>query len=109
MDTFYTDFKREVNLLFFAIFCFFYFCKGKNGPQTCEKLHNVFGDNALNVHRRWFAKFRSGDFDENNVPMSKPRYTTQQIAEALHIAQSTIQDHLKQLVFVNKLEVCVPH
>ncbi|KFM71932.1 Histone-lysine N-methyltransferase SETMAR, partial [Stegodyphus mimosarum] len=52
---------------FYFIFLF-YFHKGKNATQACEKLHEVYGDDALTT--RQFAKFRSGNFVVNDAPRS---------------------------------------
>lgn len=112
----------------FRYILLFYFRKGKNATQACEKLRKVYGNDALTERQcqRWFAKFRSGDFDVNDAPRSgrpmkadddkikaliesNPRYTTQEIAETLNIGQSTVHDHLKKLGFVSKLDVWVPH
>ena len=64
----------------------------------------------------WLVKFHSVDFDVNDAPRSgrplkaddeeikamiksNPQYTTQEIAETLHIIQSIVHDHLKKLGF----------
>ncbi|KAM5277668.1 histone-lysine N-methyltransferase SETMAR-like isoform 1-T1 [Hipposideros larvatus] len=46
---------------------------GKNVCQACEKLHKVYGDNALQEcqYQRWFMKFRAGEFDLNDAPRSE--------------------------------------
>ena len=50
-----------------------------------------------------------GDDKINAMIKSNQRYMTQEILEALHVAQSTIHDHLKKFQFISKLEVWVPH
>ncbi|KOX76029.1 Histone-lysine N-methyltransferase SETMAR, partial [Melipona quadrifasciata] len=50
------------------------FClkKGKNATQAREKICDVYGRDALSgrVCRKWFAKFRSGDFNVKHAPRS---------------------------------------
>ena len=74
----------------------------------------------------WFARFRSGDFDLKDAPRSgRPtevdddkikamvennrRNTTQKVAEKLDISHTCVERHLKQLGYVNKLDIWVPH
>ncbi|KAM5275805.1 histone-lysine N-methyltransferase SETMAR-like [Hipposideros larvatus] len=102
--------------------------KGKNTRQACEKLHKVYGDNALQEHQcqQWFTKFHAGDFDLNDSPQSgsptkvdddkikalfesNPCYMTKEIAETLNIYHSSIHDHLKKMGYVSKLDIWVLH
>lgn len=106
----------------------YYFRKGKNARQACEKLRKVYGDHALQERQcqRWFTKFRAGNFDVNDAPRSgrpvevdndqikalieaNPRSTTRDIAEALNVHHSTVHDHLRRLGFTSKLDIWVPH
>lgn len=106
----------------------FYFHKGKNARQACEKLCKVYGNNSLQERQcqRWFKKFRSGDFDLNDDPRSgrptevdddkikalmdsNPRYTTREVAEILNMSNSSVYNHLKTLGYTNKLDIWVPH
>ena len=106
----------------------YYFRKGKNARQACEKLRKVYGEHALQERQcqRWFQKFRDGDFDIHDAPRSgrptevdsdelkalvgaNPHYTTREIAETLKIHHSTVHDHLKKLGYVSKLDRWVPH
>ena len=50
----------------------YYFRKGKNARQACEKLRKVYGEHALQERQcqRWFQKFRDGDFDIHDAPRS---------------------------------------
>ncbi|XP_011642710.1 histone-lysine N-methyltransferase SETMAR-like [Pogonomyrmex barbatus] len=76
--------------------------------------------------RKWFAKFRCGDFDLQNAfrsdrPVttdidqikvlidSNRHLTTTEIGHNLNIDQSTVSRHLRKLGIVNKLDVWVPH
>ncbi|XP_018337512.1 PREDICTED: histone-lysine N-methyltransferase SETMAR-like [Trachymyrmex septentrionalis] len=77
----------------------FYFRKGKNARQACEKLRKVYGVDALKERQcqNWFKKFRAGDFNLKDAPRSgrptevdddkmeafiksNSRYTTREIA-----------------------------
>ncbi|GFU04942.1 mariner Mos1 transposase [Trichonephila clavipes] len=76
--------------------------------------------------QNWFAKFRSGDFslkDEKRSgrPVEVDDYlikaiidsdrhsTTCEIAEKLHVSHTCIENYLKQLGYVQKLDTWVPH
>lgn len=106
----------------------FYFRKGKNASQAHKKLCAVYGDEALKERQcqNWFAKFRSGDFslkDEKRsgrpvevdddlikaIIDSDRHSTTREIAEKLHVSHTCIENHLKQLGYVQKLDTWVPH
>jgi len=43
----------------------FYYKKGKNAAQTCRKICEVYGADAVSERRtqEWFVRFRSGNFD----------------------------------------------
>ena len=46
------------------------FRRGTNASQTARNINEVFGDNVANEQtvRRWFDRFRSGDFSLENQP-----------------------------------------
>ncbi|GFW56052.1 histone-lysine N-methyltransferase SETMAR [Trichonephila clavipes] len=50
----------------------FYYRKGKNAVQARKKLTDVYGESVLTVRQCqiWFAEFRSGNFDVEDVPRS---------------------------------------
>ena len=95
---------------------------------STEKSYNVYGEKSL-IERQcqnWFARFRSGDFNLKDAPRSgRPteidgdkikamiennwRSTTREIAEKLKILHTYVERHLKQLGYVNKLDILVPH
>nr|AAP51092.1 transposase [Forficula auricularia] len=106
----------------------FYFRKGKNASQAHKKLCAVYGDEALKERQcqNWFAKFRSGDFslkDEKRsgrpvevdddlikaIIDSDRHSTTREIAEKLHVSHTCIENHIKHLGYVQKLDTWVPH
>ncbi|XP_025264307.1 histone-lysine N-methyltransferase SETMAR-like [Camponotus floridanus] len=107
---------------------FFYYRKGKNAVQVRKKLSDVYGEDILTERQcqNWFAKFRPGNFDVEDVPRSgRPveadedtikalidanrRITTREIAERLNLSNSTVHDHLKRLGLISKLDIWVPH
>ena len=106
----------------------FYFRKGKNASQARKKLCALYGDEALKERQcqNWFDKFRSSDFslkDEKRsgrtvevdddlieaIIDSDRHSTTREIAEKLHVSHTCIENHLKQLGYVQKLDTWVPH
>ena len=106
----------------------YYFQKGKNAVQARKKLYDVYGEKSLTERQcqNWFSRFRSGDFDLKGAPRSgfptevndekikamienNRRSTTREIAEKLNISHTCVERHLKQLGYVNKLDIEVPH
>ena len=106
----------------------YYFRKGKNAVQARKKLYDIYGEKSLIELQcqNWFARFRSGDFDLKDAPRSgRPtevdddkikamiennrRSTTWKIAEKLNISQTCVERHLKQLGYINKLNIWVLH
>ena len=110
--------KWKIKRNIIVIFCFFIFAKGKTHRK---KLCAVYGDEALKERQcqNWFDKFRSGDFslkDEKRsgrpvevdddliktIIDSDSHSTTREIAEKLHVSHTCIENHLKQLGYVQK-------
>ena len=106
----------------------YYFRKGKNALQARKKLYGVYGEKPLTERQcqNLFARFRSGDFDLKDAPRSGPPtevvsdkikamiennrpIKTQEIAEKLNISHACVESLLKQLVYINKLDIWVPH
>ena len=96
--------------------------------QAQKKLYDAYGEKSLTKLQcqNWFARFRSRDFDLKNAPRSgcptkvdddkikamienNQRSTTREIAEKLNISNTCVERHLKQLDYVNKLDIWVPH
>ena len=75
--------------------------------------------------QKWFASFRSEDFELKDPPrFGRPtevddkikamiennrRSTTRKIAVKLNISHKCVERHLKQLGYVNKLDISVPY
>lgn len=95
--------------------------------QTARNINEVFGENVANERtvRRWFKKFRSGDFSLENEPRGRPEtkvddelkvaveadttQTTRELAAKFNVSIPTILDHLKQIGKVKKLDRWIPH
>jgi len=58
----------EVNKVHYRHILFYYFKKGKRAAEAHKKICRVYGDDVLTERQKWFAKFRSGDFDINDAP-----------------------------------------
>ena len=105
-----------------------YFRKGKNAVQVRKKQYGVHGEQSLTErqYQNWFARFRSGDFDLKDIPRSgrpteidddkikaiienNQRSTTREIAEKLNISHTCVERYLKQLSYVSKIDIWVPH
>lgn len=106
----------------------FYFDKGKNAAQARQKICAVYGQGSLSkaTAKRWFARFRSGNFDVKDAPRSGRPITEKvdeilqkiyedrhissyHIAEELNIDHKTVLNHLKKAGYKKKLDVWVPH
>ena len=120
--------KWRFQTVIFITFCLYYFRKGKNAVQARKKLYDVYGEKSLTERQcqNCFARFRSGDLDLKDAPRSgRPtevdddkikamlennrRSTTREIAEKLKISHTCVERHLKQLGYVNKLDIWVSH
>ena len=91
-------------------------------------MYDVYSEKSLTERQcqNWFARFCSGDFNFKDAPHSgRPieveydkikamiknnrRNTTREIAEKLNISHTCVERHLKQLGYVNKLDIWVPY
>jgi len=50
----------------------YHYDKGKNAAQACEKICAIYGEDILSksAARKWFARFRAGNFDVKDEPRS---------------------------------------
>ena len=106
----------------------YYFRKGKNAVQARKKSYDDYGEKSLTECQcqNWFARFCSGDFHLKDAPRSgRPtevdddkikamkennrRSTIEEIAEKLKISHTFVERHLKQLGYVNKLDIWALH
>ena len=118
----------EIRDDYFRHILLYYFRKGYNAVQSRKKLYDVYVEKSITERqcKNWFARFRSGDFGLKDAPRSgRPtevdddkikamiennrRSTTQEIAEKLNISHKCVERHLKQLGYVNNLNIWVPH
>ena len=116
---------RKVHYRHFMLLCF---NSGKNASKMHDELCSVYGENtvSLRVCYKWFSKFRSGNFSIKDAPRSgrptviendqvkqivdqNPQFTTRQIADIVNVSKATIARRLKEIGYVSKLDVWVPH
>ena len=88
----------------------------------------VYGEGVIgeSTARKWFAKFKNGNFDIDDTPRSgrpsgfdedhlkallkeESRQTSRELAEKMNCNEKTILNHLHSLGFAEKLGVWVPH
>ncbi|XP_011069198.1 PREDICTED: histone-lysine N-methyltransferase SETMAR-like [Acromyrmex echinatior] len=102
----------------------------KNAAQTCRKICEVYGADAVSERKRrtqeLFIQFRSGNFDVKDRPRSDRSVTEkvdeilqlveqdrhvscQEIINALRINHVTVWNDLKKAGYAKKLDVWVPH
>ena len=104
------------------------FRKGVSVGTAQKNIQDVYLDRApaLRTVKKWFGRFRNGDFNMDDQPRSgrpsaidddivsalvenNPRITTEEIAERMNIDNSSAFRHLKKLGFTSKLDTWVPH
>lgn len=106
----------------------YYYDKGKNAAQACEKICAVYGEGTLSksTARKWFARFRSGKFDVKDESRSgrpiteKADEILEKVQQDKHISSvdigmelgidhKTVLNHLLKAGYKKKLDVWVPH
>lgn len=104
------------------------FRKGITVGTATKNIQDVYLDRApaLRTVKKWFAKFRRGDFNLEDEPRSErssdidddvlraliannARISTEEVAEALNIDRSTAFRRLKKMGLTLKLDTWVPH
>ena len=110
------------HLLFFA------FHQNQKAAEAARDICMVYRKGVIGepTARKWFAKFRNGNFDINNTPRSgrpsefdkdhlkallkeESHQTSCKLAKKMNCNQKTIFNHLHSMGFVEKLGVWVPH
>ncbi|EFN81607.1 Histone-lysine N-methyltransferase SETMAR, partial [Harpegnathos saltator] len=105
----------------------FYFDKGANVAQAREEICAVYGQDTLSkaTAKRWFSRFRSGNFDVQDVLRSGRPITekvddilakveqdwhvsSHDIVNDLNIHHQTVLNHLEKAGYKKKLDVWVP-
>ena len=96
--------------------------------QAWKKLYDVYGEKSLTERQcqNWFARFRYENFNLKDAPRfgrtteidddkikamieDNRRSMTREIAEKLNISHTCVERHLKELGYVDKLDIWVPH
>jgi len=102
----------EENKVHFRHLILFFYRKGKNATQTANKICAINSENTVaeRTVRKWFAKFKAGDFNLENqegpdrpsttdedktLIKNNPCYTTRKLAEMLNMLKSTIHEHFE--------------
>ncbi|XP_055698617.1 histone-lysine N-methyltransferase SETMAR-like [Phlebotomus papatasi] len=104
------------------------FRKGKTVGAATKDIRKVYLDRApgLRTVTKWFAKFRSGDFNLEDQPRSgrpseldddvvrtlvvnNSRISTEEVASELNVHKSTAFRRLKKIGYTLKLDTWVPH
>ncbi|XP_018346193.1 PREDICTED: histone-lysine N-methyltransferase SETMAR-like [Trachymyrmex septentrionalis] len=106
--------KSQKDFRQLMLYCF---QQGFTASQTMIELYSVFGKACVTLHTiwRWYRKFRTGDFNVEDLPRSgrpqefdvtllkdimhkNPQMTVKELAATLHKSASTVQIYLKKLV-----------
>ena len=64
--------KMEINKEKIRYILQYHYDKGKNAAQACKKICAIYGEDTLSkaAARKWFARFRAGNFDVEDEPCS---------------------------------------
>lgn len=109
--------------------CMLYeFRQGKKATEATATICSVYGEDALSVRvcQQWFVKFRNNNFDLEDEQRSgkprqltsddlqalldeNPRQSTRELAETLHVDQSTVARRLHEMGKIQKAGRWVPH
>ena len=109
------------HLLFFA------FHQGQKAAGVAQDICMVYGEGVIgkSTARKWFAKFKNGNFDINDMPHNrrpsefeedylkalfkeKSWQTNHELAKKINCDQKTILNDLHSMGFAKKLGVWVP-
>lgn len=110
------------------VICEYEFRRGTKAAETARNISKVFGKDAINeaTVRRWFAKFRSGDFSLVNEPRGRPETKVNNeelktlveadssqparvLAAIFGVSIPTILEHMKQIGMKKDLDKWVPN
>jgi len=115
--------KMEINNEKIRYILQYHYDKGKNAAQACEKIYAIYEDIlSKSAARKWFARFRAGNFDVKDEPRSSRPITeksneimvkverdkhvsTVEIARELGIDHKTVLNHLHKTGYKKKLDV----
>lgn len=104
------------------------FLRGTTALQTARNINSVFGSSVTmqQTVSKWFAKFRTGNFDLTNEPRgcpestvnndelkvtveSDPSQSAYELSLEFGVSKQTVLTHLAQIGKVKKLDKWVPH
>ena len=108
------------HLLFFA------FHRGQKVVEAARDIWMVYGEGVIgeSTARKWFAKFKNGNFNIDDTPRSErpsefdedhlkalleESRQSRELAEKMSCDQKTILNHVHSMGFAEKLGVWVPH
>ena len=112
----------------FGHLLFFAFHQCQKAAEAAWDICMVYGKGVIggSTARKWFAKFKNGNFDIDDTPRSRRSsefdedhlkallkkescQTSCEMAEKMNCDQKMILNHLHSMEFVEKLGVWVPH
>lgn len=118
----------EPDKVHFRHIMLYHFREGLTAAETRRKICAVYGDNALQdrVVRKWFARFRLGNFEVEDEPRSgrprvmeddevitliksNPLLTIEEIQAVTQVSFGTVWNRLHGAGFVNKKNQWLPH
>ena len=107
---------------------FFTFHQGQKAAEAARDICMVYREGVIgkSTARKWFEKFKNGNFDIDNMSYSgrpsefdkdhlkallkeESRQTSHELAEKINCDQKMILNHLYSKGFAEKLGVWVPH
>ena len=101
------------------------FKKGDSTNDITDEIYTVYGNDAtITIIHNWFKRFRDGNFnskDENRsscpattkmdfikaILAENPRYSVQEIVNAINISRKTVDNHLTKMEYVNRCKVWI--
>lgn len=106
----------------------FAFQMGKNGAEAHDLINSTLGENSVSLStiKKWFAKFRSGNFSLEDSPRpgaekkfedeqlesllnENPAQTLKELAEILDVNESTVSRRLHAMGKIQKEGKWLPH
>ena len=107
---------------------FFTFHQGQKAAEAAWDICMAYGEGVIgkSMARKWFAKFKNGNFDIDNMPCSRRPsefdedhfkallkeescQTSRELVKKMNCKRKMILNHLHSMGFAKKLGVWVPH
>ncbi|XP_076342276.1 histone-lysine N-methyltransferase SETMAR-like isoform X2 [Tachypleus tridentatus] len=123
----YTLIKMDVSEEPIRHIMLYEFKKSNSAVETTQNIQGIYGAESLNERkcRRWFQKFRSGDYSLSDSPCSsrpvefnddlllaaldEDYAVTVELVQKCDLTHLTVHCHLQELGKVLELGKCVPH